>query len=117
MIRIFLRSNITPSPDVSNAQPADDLVSDINAQGKGRAVAIKGDASTLAGGRAIIADTLKAFGKLDILVLNAGIMGSKPISDIDEAFFDDHVQSNIKGPLFMAKAAIEHLPARTFSSR
>ncbi|KAF8899852.1 hypothetical protein CPB85DRAFT_1377558 [Mucidula mucida] len=80
---------------VNNAQPADELVAQIKTQGKGDAVAIKADA---------------VFGKIDILVLNAGIMGSKPIADVDEAFFDDHVNCNIKGPLFMAKAVIEHLP-------
>ncbi|KAF8912446.1 hypothetical protein CPB85DRAFT_1375749 [Mucidula mucida] len=96
---------------VNNAQPADELVTEIKAQGKGDAVAIKGDASTIAGGKSIIADTIKAFGQIDILILNAGIMGSKPIADVDEEFFDDHVNSNIKGPVFMAKAVIEHLPA------
>ncbi len=97
---------------MNNAQPADELVTEIKAQGKGDAVAIKGDASTIAGGKSIIADTIKAFGQIDILILNAGIMGSKPIADVDEEFFDDHVNSNIKGPVFMAKAVIEHLPAR-----
>ncbi|KAF8915568.1 hypothetical protein CPB85DRAFT_1432875 [Mucidula mucida] len=95
---------------VNNAQPADELVAQIKAQGKGDAVAIKADASTIAGGKSLIADTIRVFGKIDILVLNAGIMGSKPIADVDEAFFDDHVNCNIKGPLFMAKAVIEHLP-------
>ncbi|KAF9024562.1 NAD(P)-binding protein [Hymenopellis radicata] len=95
---------------VNNPQPADELVAEIKAQGKGDAVTIKADASTIAGGKSLIAETIQAFGKIDILVLNAGIMGSKTIADVDEAFFDDHINCNIKGPLFMAKAILEHLP-------
>lgn len=89
---------------------------EINSQGKGKAVAIKANASTIAGGKELLEQTIKAYGRIDILILNAGIMGSKPIADVDEAFFDDHVNANIRGPLFLAKAAIAHLPARTCSS-
>jgi len=47
-------------------------------------------------------------------------MGSKPLADVDEAFFDAHINCNVKGPLFLAKAASAVLPAHaatnTFSS-
>lgn len=98
--------------DISNADAANKVVDEINALGQGKAIAAKGDATNLADGRAIIDETIKAFGKLDILVLNAGIMGSKTISDITEEDFDTHIQANVKGPLFMAKAALDHLPSR-----
>ncbi|KIY65376.1 NAD(P)-binding protein [Cylindrobasidium torrendii FP15055 ss-10] len=96
---------------VNNANAATKVVDEINALGKGKAIAAKGDATNLADGRAIIDETIKAFGRLDILVLNAGIMGSKTISDITEEDFDSHIQANVKGPLFMAKAALDHLPS------
>ncbi|PBK65880.1 NAD(P)-binding protein [Armillaria solidipes] len=96
---------------VNGAKPAQELVAEIKSNGKGDAVAVQADASTIAGGKHLLDETIKAFGKLDILVLNAGIMGSKPLADIDEKFFDNHIDANVKGPLFLAKAASQILPS------
>jgi 3-oxoacyl-[acyl-carrier protein] reductase len=97
---------------MNSAQSAVDLAKEISNAGQGLAVAIKGDVSTPKGGQDLIDATLKAFGKIDILVLNAGIMGDKPLANIDEEYFDSHFDTNVKGPLFMVKAAVPHLPSR-----
>ncbi|KAF8067750.1 NAD-P-binding protein [Lyophyllum atratum] len=96
---------------VNSAKPAEDLVKEILAKGKGGAVAVKANVSTIAGGKELLDGTIKAYGKVDILVCNAGIMGSKPLADVDEQFFDDHMNSNVKGPLFLAQAVAPLLPA------
>lgn len=54
---------------VSNAAAAQEVVSAIP---EGKAIAVKADAGSIAGGKELLDQTLKAFGKLDILVLNAG---------------------------------------------
>ncbi|KAF9456012.1 hypothetical protein BDZ94DRAFT_1302782 [Collybia nuda] len=95
---------------VNSSTPADELANEINSKGKGSAVAIKADVSTISGGQLLIDETLKVYGRLDILICNAGLMGSKPLAEIDEEFFDAHINSNVKGPLFLAKAATAHLP-------
>ncbi|RDB14790.1 Short-chain type dehydrogenase/reductase [Hypsizygus marmoreus] len=96
----------------NDPEAADEVVQSIKSNGKGGdAVAIKADVSTLAGGKFLLDETIKMFGKLDIIVLNSGIMGSKVLADVDEAFFDDHMQINVKAPLFLVKAATEYLPA------
>ncbi|KAJ6487172.1 hypothetical protein C8R47DRAFT_1047236 [Mycena vitilis] len=95
---------------VSNAKAADEVVSAITAA-NGTAVAVKADASTIAGGQHLLDEAVKAFGGVDILVLNAGIMGNKVLADVDEAFYDAHFATNVKGPLFLAKAAAPLLPA------
>ncbi|KAJ7872492.1 hypothetical protein B0H14DRAFT_2721855 [Mycena olivaceomarginata] len=95
---------------VNDTQAADGVVSSIKAAG-GSAVAVKADASTIAGGQHLLDEAVKAFGGIDIIVLNAGIMGSKLLADVDEAFFDAHFSTNVKGPLFLAKAAAPLLPA------
>lgn len=100
--------------DVNNSTSADELVKEVKLKGKGSAVAIKADASTISGGQHLIDETVKAYGKLDILICNAGLMGSKPLAEVDEAFFDAHINSNVKGPLFLAKAATAYLPKRMF---
>jgi len=95
----------------SNSHAADDVVNAINARGKGKAVGIQADATTPSGVKSLLDGTLEAFGKLDILVLNAGIMGSRVLADIDEEFFDAHIRANVKGPLFLTKEAAPLLTA------
>ncbi|EOO02489.1 putative nad-p-binding protein [Phaeoacremonium minimum UCRPA7] len=94
---------------VSNSQAAGRLVDSINARRAGAAIAIKGDVSTVVGGQRLLYETVKSYGKIDIIVLNAAIMGSKPLAEIDEQFFDDHMNANVKGQLFLVKAAAPHL--------
>lgn len=101
---------------VHNSKAAEEVVNAIHAQNIGRAVAVQADASTMAGGQLLLDEAVKAFGKIDILILNAGIMGSKTLSEIDEAFFDSHININVKVPLFMAKSAASILPSRRFTS-
>lgn len=96
---------------VNGAKAAEEVVSAITAA-NGSAVAVKADVSTVAGGQHLIDETIKAFRGIDILVLNAGIMGSKVLADVDEAFYDAHFAANVKGPLFLAKAAAPLLPTR-----
>jgi len=95
---------------VSNSQAADQVVEAINSKGAGKAVAVQADVSSAAGAKQLLDATITAFGQLDILVLNAGIMGSKVLADVDEQFFDSHIQINVKGPLFLTKAAAPLLP-------
>lgn len=95
---------------VGNVAAAEEVVSSINAKGAGKAFAVKADVSSVAGAETLLAAALKEFGRVDILVLNAGIMGSKIISDVDEQFYDSHFNINVKGPLFFVKAAVPHLP-------
>ncbi|KDR83214.1 hypothetical protein GALMADRAFT_134701 [Galerina marginata CBS 339.88] len=95
---------------VNDANAAEEVVQAIRSQGKGGAIAVKADTSNLEGGQHLIDETMKTFGRIDILVLNAGIMGSKTLSEVDEPFFDSHFDINVKSPLFMAKAVAPLLP-------
>ncbi|KAJ3731513.1 hypothetical protein DFJ43DRAFT_1079278 [Lentinula guzmanii] len=72
-----------------------------------QAIVIKADSSTISGGQYLLQETLRLFGRLDILVLSAGLMGSKALSEIDESFFDAHFNFNVKAPLFLVKAAAD----------
>ena len=58
----------------------------------------------------LLDETIKAFGKIDILVLNAGVMDLKSsLREVDEKLFDDHFLINVKGPFFLVQAAEPHL--------
>ena len=99
---------------LSSGSAADALVQQINATGRGKAVAIKADMSSVADGTRLVDETVQRFGRLDILVLNAGIMTDALLADIDEKQFDDQFAVNVKVPLFITKAASKYLTSGAF---
>jgi 3-oxoacyl-[acyl-carrier protein] reductase/meso-butanediol dehydrogenase/(S,S)-butanediol dehydrogenase/diacetyl reductase len=48
---------------------------------------------------------IKWKGQLNVLINNAGYSAWKPLAEIDEAFWDDMINTNLKGVLFGSKAA------------
>jgi NAD(P)-dependent dehydrogenase (short-subunit alcohol dehydrogenase family) len=79
--------------DVSAAQKVVDAVT---AEG-GRAVANGDDVSSLAGGESILKSALDAFGRVDILISNAGILRDKTFANTSEADWDAVVKVHLKG--------------------
>jgi NAD(P)-dependent dehydrogenase (short-subunit alcohol dehydrogenase family) len=58
-----------------------------------------------------LVETVKAtHGRIDVLFVNAGISRFKPISMMDEAFFDTQFGINVRGAYFVMKHAIEIMP-------
>lgn len=79
-----------------NEAPAKEVVARISASG-GRAIAVKADVSDPLAVAKLFATTEEAFGGVDALVNNAGIMKLAPIAESDDALFDRHVAVNLKG--------------------
>ena len=75
---------------------AQKVVDAITAEG-GRAVANGDDVSTVQGGENILKSALDAFGKVDILVCNAGILRDKSFANTSEADWDAVVKVHLKG--------------------
>lgn len=94
---------------VSNAKAANDVVAALNAKRPGAAVAVQADVSGFAQSQALVDATLEAFGRIDIVVLNAGIWKNQTLGEIDEAGYDAHFNAHVKRPLFLAKAAAPKL--------
>lgn len=94
---------------VSNVSAAQAVVGAINAGGVGSAVAMKADVSSIADARALIDQTVRQLGALDILVLNAGLMKTKALKELDEKNYEEHFDVNVKAPLFTIQAAEPHL--------
>ena len=59
----------------------------------------------------LVAHTLSAFGRLDLLVNNASSFYPTPVGSITAAAWEDLVGTNLKAPLFLAQAAAESLRA------
>lgn len=57
----------------------------------------------------IIAQTVKIFGGVDVLVNSAGIYHEGAITSTDEKIFDDIFSTNVKGTFFTTRAAVDEL--------
>ena len=77
------------------------VVADIEAAG-GKAVANGNDVSTIEGGEAILKCALDSFGKVDILVCNAGILRDKSFANTSEQDWDLVVKVHLKGTYCVA---------------
>lgn len=80
----------------SDTAPAEALVRKIEAAG-GRALAAKADVSDPAAVKRIFDSAEAAFGGVDVLVNNAGIMQLAKFADVDDASFDRQIAINLKG--------------------
>ncbi len=67
---------------------------------------IRADAGEVAAQRQVAKSVADAFGKLDLLVLNAGVADFRPIENWDEAGFDRSFAINLKGPFFLVQALL-----------
>jgi len=81
---------------VGNAASAETLVRKIEAAG-GRATTAQADVSDAAAVVRMFDAAEAAFGGVDVLVNNGGIMKLSPIGEADDALFDQQVAINLKG--------------------
>jgi NAD(P)-dependent dehydrogenase (short-subunit alcohol dehydrogenase family) len=71
-------------------------------------VGIASDSGDAAGQKAVADEVGKAFGKLDVLFINAGVGEFRPMGAWDEAAFDRSVAINLKGPFFLIQALLPY---------
>src|SRR6266446_804105 len=90
----------------SSKEGADRVVSAIAAKG-GQAIAVQGDVSKQADITRLFAETKKAYGKLNILVNNAGIYQLAPLEGVTEELFHNHFNLNVLGLLLATKEAVK----------
>jgi 3-oxoacyl-[acyl-carrier protein] reductase len=93
-----------------NAAPAEALVRTIEQAG-GRALAAKADVSNAADVRRLFDAAETAFGGVDVLVNNAGIMNLATIADADDASFDRQIAVNLTGTFNTLREAATRLRA------
>src|SRR5262249_49151075 len=89
----------------SSREGADRAVEQIKAEG-GKAVAVQGDVSKATDVRNLFAQTKKTFGRLDVLVNNAGVYQFGPIESFPEEEFHREFNTNVLGPIPATKEAL-----------
>lgn len=91
-----------------NAVPAEALARKIEAAG-GRALTAKADVSDAAAVRGMFDAAEAAFGGIDVLINNAGIMKLSRIADADDASFDQQIAVNLKGTFNTLREAAQRM--------
>lgn len=92
----------------SDTAPADEVVRDIVEAG-GSAVADHHDVADEQGASALVATALDRFGRIDVLVNNAGIMRWARLPEIALDDFERHLAVHLTGSFLTARAAWPHM--------
>ncbi|GAA2122554.1 SDR family oxidoreductase [Actinomadura napierensis] len=92
----------------ASAGPAQEVVDEIKKNG-GEAVANPDNVATPEGAQAIVKTALDAFGKLDIVVNNAGILRDKSFKNMTVEEFDSVIAVHLRGSFLVSSAAWPHL--------
>jgi 3-oxoacyl-[acyl-carrier protein] reductase len=89
--------------------PAQDVVSTITRAG-GTAIAVQADVSKVVDTDRLFATTIERYGRVDVVVANAGIeLVGTPIADVSESDFDRLFAVNTKGVFFTLQQAARHI--------
>jgi NAD(P)-dependent dehydrogenase (short-subunit alcohol dehydrogenase family) len=84
--------------------PADEVIGEIKKAG-GEAVANYDSVASMAGGQAIIKTAVDAFGRVDVVVNNAGILRDRMIFNMSEEEWDAVINTHLKGSFAVTRAA------------
>jgi len=93
--------------------PAQLVAEEINAAG-GQAVASRDSVATPAGGAAIVAQAVDAFGQLDIVVSNAGILRDKSFGHLTPDLVDAVLDVHLRGAFHVLIPAWRHMKQRGY---
>jgi pteridine reductase len=87
------------------------LLAQLEAARPGSTAVVQGDLLDGARLEAIVREAAARFGRLDGLVNNASTFHATPLDRLDPGAWDDLIGTNLRAPLFLAKAAAPHLRA------
>src|SRR3954452_13880575 len=96
----------------ASAGPAQEVVDEIVAAG-GEAVANTDDISDWAGAEKLVAQAVDTFGRLDVLVNNAGILRDRMLANMSEAEWDAVIKVHLKGTAGPSHFAAAHWRERS----
>lgn len=91
----------------SSKTGADKVVNEITSAG-GKAVAVQGDVAKKADIDRLFAETKKAYGRLDVLVNNAGVYEFSPLEQVTEEHFHKQFNLNVLGLILTTQEALKY---------
>lgn len=102
----------------SNSEAAKETLADAqkafstNGHGNARHMTVYGDISKEDDVKKMFSETLAEFGRLDVLVNNAGLQKQAPSDQLEMADYDAVMNTNIRGALMCSREALRHFLAR-----
>ena len=97
-----------PDGSGTSSQPAAEVVAAIRAAG-GEAVASGASVADEAGAASIVATALDTFGRVDVVINNAGIYAPAPFADVTTEQFRSMLEVHLLGTFLVTRAAWPHL--------
>jgi len=95
---------------VINSSTREKLEQVFNELGAGDNLAmVAGSVSEKHTGEKLVATAVEKFGSADVLINNAGIFETKPFLEVDEAYLDRFLNTNLKGTYFTTQAVIPQM--------
>src|SRR5687767_14956907 len=90
---------------LTNHSEADETVEMCETRGA-RAFAVQADVSEFAGAQEIARQTIERFGRIDLLVCNAGVWEGAPIEEMSEEMWTKVINTNLKSAWAMTKVCV-----------
>lgn len=90
---------------------ADEAAAELNKSGAGSAIGLEADARNYEAQQKAVAQTLEAFGQLDLLFANAGLGHFASIEDMSVEKWNEVIDTNLTGVFYSIKASVEALKA------
>jgi glucose 1-dehydrogenase len=91
--------------------PAEDIAAGIKKEG-GKALVVQADVAKIEDLQKLIDQTVKTFGRLDLMVNNAGIERPKPFTEVTPDDFDRQIGVDLRGPFFGTQLAVKQMIAQ-----
>jgi acetoacetyl-CoA reductase len=91
----------------TSAGPAEEVVANLRAA-SGSAIAVRADVADAAQASELIEAAIAEFGRLDVLVNNAGVTVDRTLKNLTIADWNTVVQTNLNGYFYTLKAALPH---------
>jgi NAD(P)-dependent dehydrogenase (short-subunit alcohol dehydrogenase family) len=105
--QLFLEEGASVAISDINGDGLDAAVKELS--GYGTVIGINGDVRSMADAGRMVAETVEAFGAIDVLVCNAGITSVMPIEQLTEEEWDAVLTTNVKGMFTLVKHAVPHM--------
>ena len=102
--------------EVAGPDDLDQTGAEIRAAG-GEAHTVRTDVRDEGQVEALIAETIDRYGRLDILINNAGVYTGAPVTELTEEQWDAALDVNLKGPFLCSKHAARHMTGREGGGR